>query len=276
MRTCKHLIRILGADHEKLRAPESFYGLTRGKSSFRIPVKFMSFGYVKDIKNIKKNTNFTLASVKLNGMFARWSDGQLRTKSGRVLKHAPSSVTEHLPRDMELDGEIYHPDFSLVRLAVLGTDWHPDVHFVVFDVYDTTLPFEQRWQKLEQYRKHHPSKPFKMVKQYDRDEWTRLVDQVIENKEEGLVLRDPKGMYETDKRSKTTLKWKPISYGTAKVITVDPSKRTARFVETGSETEFVAKIGSNIVSLTQNQTVRFSYYGRTEHGRPEFPKILNE
>lgn len=128
-------------------------------------------------------------SIKLDGAFARWTGAELLTKSGRIL-HPPPRLTATLPTNVALDGEIYHPRRNLVRKAILADEWDDQVDFVVFDLFDTSQPFEQRWQRLQHL---HRDQPFKMVRQYrfSAQHWPELAEQIRQQQEEGLVLRDP-------------------------------------------------------------------------------------
>lgn len=283
-RTCKHLIGILGAQHEKKRAPESFYGLTRLKRTDPRPQppEYMSYQTWNPRRLPPQRLNQWFYSVKLDGAFGRWSDGRLVTKSGREL-HPPPRITDRLPRELDLDGEIYHPNRQKVRRAVLADQWDDDVEFVVFDVFNTTQPFSHRWHTLQKY---HPRYHFKLTPQhrFEAADWPALEAQIREQQEEGLVLRDPNGFYQPGRRSPTTLKWKPLSTGRARIEAREPKKigtrLTLRELEPPSADDppsvtFAVYVRRSSEQFHNGDIVSFSYTGRDDKDRPEGAQLLN-
>lgn len=275
-RTCKHLIRILGAEHEKQRAPESFYGLTRMKRTEPRPQapEFMSYQTWNPRKLPPQTLDQWFYSVKLDGAWGRWSDGRLVTKSGREL-HPPTRITDRLPRDIDLDGEIYHPDRQRVRKAVLADRWDDEVEFVVFDVFDTTQPFSHRWNRLQHYHQRHR---FKMAPQhrFQAPDWPALETRIRQQKEEGLVLHDPEGLYEPGRRSATTLKWKPRSAGQARIEACQPKKIGTRLTlrelappSDATPSTFAVYSRRSPEQFRIGDIVTFTYTGRDERARPE-------
>lgn len=278
-RTCKHLIQIRGAAAEQERAPDSFLGRTRGKRTEprSEPLAFMSYHTWNPQQVPPSQLEGWFYSIKLDGAFARWDHGRLLTKSGRVL-HPPSRITAALPPDVALDGEIYHPERQKVRKAVLADEWDDDVEFIVFDLFDTTLPFADRWQQVETWHRTHP---FLRVKQYrfSADEWPALATQIETQKEEGLVLRDPAGRYTTRGRSRTTLKWKPLSHGQARIEALEPKKVGLRLTlrelhHPDSSVTFRVYSQQAPNRFRLGDVVPFVYTGRDERNRPEFPRVI--
>lgn len=275
-RTCKHLIRLLGETHERQRAPESFFGLTRVKRKAvrPSPVPHMQYQTWRPEKTPPTRFDQWFYSLKLNGAFGRWANGQLVTKTGRRLQ-PPARLVARLPRDLDLDGEIYHADLQKVRRAVLADQWDDDVEFVVFDVFHVQWPFAQRWAALQRAHEHHR---FKMVPQhvFRAAEWPALERRVREQQEEGLVLRDPAGRYEPGRRSATTLKWKPWSTGTARLLAVEPRPHGTRLTLRESDTAPDFRIyvaGPAAAGWLPGSTLTFAYSGRTDHGRPESAQL---
>lgn len=281
-RTCKHLIELRGTEAEKHRAPESFSGLTRVHvGPVAQPVAFMSFQTWKPCLRPPARLQGWLYSVKLDGAFGRWADGVLRTKGGREL-HPPVRLTRTLPREVALDGEIYHPDRQKVRKAVLADEWDEDVEFVVFDLVDATLPFTTRYQRLQA---HHARHAFQMVRQrvFSAPDWPALETQVRQQGEEGLVLRDPAGQYEAGRRVHTTLKWKPWVKGAARVEAWQPKKvggtltlREVHGAPSGHRTSsrtFRVYTRQHSALFPVGRTVQFMYAGRDEDDGPEFAQL---
>lgn len=266
-RTCKHLIRYLGKSEEETRAPNSYHRIfefKREKFKHNLPMSYHTY-------DGKKPVDGWFASVKLNGMFARWKAGQLTTKSGRPI-NVPHWITEELPRDAALDGEIYHSNFQKVRKAVLGDQWDHGVEFVVFDLVDTKFVYSKRLQILQDlHKKFH----FKLVVQHkikNHSTLEELMKQVVEQKEEGLVLRDPNGKYESGKRSWTTLKWKPIEYGNATIVKITPKKIGCVLSLRERKHEF--NVYTHDCNFRTKTLVKFSFSGRDDNDNPELVKIL--
>lgn len=266
-RTCKHLIGYLGDYEEEKRAPNSYHRIfefKRNKFEKNSPMSYHTY-------DGKKPVIGWFASVKLNGMFARWKDGQLTTKSGRPI-NAPDWITDKLPRDAVLDGEIYHWNFQKVRKAVLGDKWDHGVEFVVFDLVDTKSVYSKRLHTLKNlYKKCN----FKLVVQYEIKNQSTLKDlmtQVVEQKEEGLVLRDPNGKYEPGKRSWTTLKWKPTEYGNATIVKITPKKIGCVLSLRDQKHSF--NVYTHRCNFRTKTSVEFSFSGRDDNDNPELVKIL--
>lgn len=283
-RTCKHLVRVLGADVESKRAPESFAALFEGKplkiTPKSKPIEYLSY------TPLRAPTRSTLDgwyySIKLNGAFGRWvgRDAVLKTKSGRILENVPDRIKDRLPPDVELDGEIYAPSFQNVRKALAG-HWDSSVDFVVFDLYDKTLPFVKR---LERLRLLHKKYGFKMVITRElsdaEEELPQIMDTVRRQNDEGIVFRSPSGMYGPSRadtsslkgRSKDVLKWKPETLATGRLMRIEPRKKGQVLV-----IEFEGRTLKLYEPHPQEQTVGtkidFVFYGRDEAGHPELPRL---
>jgi len=284
-RTCKHLIQTLGSEVEQKRAPESFAGLTRQKpihsNRHELEPLPMTYHTIKTIENEFEKLQGWYYSVKLNGAFGRWQNGVLYTKSGRSLK-VPEHILKHLPKEVDLDGEIYaEHNMQKVRKVLSSNHWDAEVNFIVFDMVDKSLNFSQRLEKL---RKLHSIYGFKMVCQHKihnpEKELPAVMKHIRDEKEEGLVFRSPHGLYDS-KRSHTTLKWKPESVGIGTVTQVDNKKRggqklTIKEDDTGNDNnQFSIWKPANKIELSIGQRIKFKYYGRNEKNKPEFPQFIS-
>jgi len=284
-RTCKHLIKLFGADIERARAPESFAGLTAYRAPVSVrhditpPMLFHSVRLKSDPKRFASGDGEDMSkfenwyfSVKLNGAFGRWQNGRMFSKSGREL-HPPLRITDRLPRDVDLDGELYSPSMQKVRKA-LSNKWDEgenEVEFAVFDLVDTTLPYEKRLEKLIALQRQHG---FRLIRQHKIEGAAEVLPQVMhdieEHHEEGLVLRNPKGMYEPGARVYTTLKWKPTLLGEGLIKSVTKKKSGHRLtVRETDGTEFTLYVGGAKHSFFEGHPIRFQYHGRDESGKPE-------
>jgi ATP-dependent DNA ligase len=189
------------------------------------------------------------------------------TKSGKILQ-PPKRIVDRLPRDVELDGEIYHSNFQKVRKSVFGHgEWDMDVEFIVFDLFDITLPFVDRWAKLKSL---HDEYGMKMVVQHPIDNMSLVMDQIRREHEEGLILRNPQGMYEI-RRSKDVLKWKPIEVSHAVIKRIEPKKigSTLTLQENDSAPTFRVYSRLDPATFNMNDSVEFQFTGRDDKNRPE-------
>jgi len=228
----------------------------------------------------KSNENLSawFYAIKMDGAFARWQDGKLHTKSGRVLQ-APDRITCQLPRGVTLDGEIYAGvgQRQKVRKA-LSDQWSPSVKFVVFDWVAVQKPFEARYRRLEAL---HQQCGFDMIRQHrvtSEVEFQQVLNDLSDTREEGLVLRHPLSFYKAGQRSRDTLKWKPQRTGRGVIEHVTPKKKGVRVTlkECGGErATFTAYIAGkkDHENLKPGKNVDFTYHGRDEQGKPESAKI---
>jgi DNA ligase-1 len=285
LRTCKHLIKILGPEIEKKRAPESFAGLTssfpchntKNSELWSNREKPMLFHRWSPKKPSETLTSWYY-SIKMNGAFARWQNGKLYTKNGRLL-HPPVSITDPLPREVTLEGEIYagHNKMSKVRKA-LNNIWDKDVKFIVFDIVEIKVPFEDRWEHLQKLQKKYG---FELVPQHvfqSPQDFHRVLEKISQSREEGLVMRHPNSFYEPGVRSKNTLKWKPEKKGQGIIQSITEKKTgyTTKILEDKTDITFTLYITKKHMKINPKKVgdkINFVYFGRDEKDQPEFPQI---
>jgi len=269
LRTCKHLIKWLGSDFEETRAPESFAGLTRIVSrtdqtrARSLQPKPMLFHQWKG-EQWQQLISWHV-STKLDGVFARWDGVQnkLFSKTGRVLDRHPFQ----LPKNLILEGEL----FPYGPLALHG-DWRPETEFHVFDIVLLDTPWHQRHEILI----HTNLKQAKLIPQKilrSVEDILQEIKRVEDHHDEGLIFRNPNGTYSPGTRSYSTLKWKPIHQGQARVLSID-KKGILNVQEIGEyNTTFKLRRTADQI-ITPGNVITFRFYGRTEHHKPEFPSLL--
>ncbi len=286
-RTCKHLIGILGKEHEEQRVPESLRGETR-KMPLNRETKPSMCGPMAYSKWTPKSPIMSswLWSTKLNGAFVRWEDNKLWTKSGRRLD-CPDLVTRSLPPDTVLDAELYagksQEDRQLVRLAISG-DWTDEVvanvRVCVFDIVHLKKPFARRYRHLVGLQAKHG---FFLVQQrvlgQDSD-ISKMLQDCLENGDEGIVLRAPDGVYECarTKRSTSVVKAKPVETSTGVVDKVVP-KPTGVTVVVHEDNRGKNAFGIFVFSKYQpsfkpGDRVSFTFSGRHDNETPENARII--
>lgn len=280
-RTCKHIIQINGKEREKNRAPDSYHGLTRMNPQKRHINQFkpMLYQQLQQDNSIPILTSSNWYwSRKHDGIYARWEKGTLWSKTGRSIIIPPNwkSVLCMLPSHLIIEGEIVSNRLKRSDAFQILHDkdyekehWIP-LRFMIFDVVDRKKTFEQRLNIINMIREQLPICKLKVVTYHTItpnnaiSEWKKQMTYCKQHKLEGIVLRHPKGMYESGKRTKTTLKSKPIEHGTGKIISPgvieeDNTKQQFKMVQA------IWPIGT---------AVTFNYSGRTETGKPEFPRSV--
>lgn len=284
LRSCKHLIERLGYDHEFARAPQSVNKDTRKRPKDSETTNFacgpMSYRVWRENDRVQPSRDW-LWSKKLNGIFVRWQDNKLWTKRGRRLL-CPSEVTKNLPQGVTLDAELYAGKDSdsrqLVRLANSG-DWTrgtPEV--CVFDLVDLNSDFKSRYQKLVKLQEEHG---FRLVKHhlFGNFKLVDILEECLKRGEEGVVLRNPGGMYDCskNKRQSDILKAKPVEVasGVISVITEKP-RGTVLTIKENRKHEFklfVSRERSKTLAL--GDTVYFAFSGRHGNETPENATLCN-
>lgn len=231
-----------------------------------------------------------LVSEKYDGVRAIWTGKQLMTRNGNRI-HAPVWFTDPLP-DVWLDGELWtrRQDFSavssIVRAAIPNDDLWRQVSYMVFDMPDTQLPFEQRYINYSNLIETLNVEHIKAVKQQRFDSSQALsthLQRLTTEGAEGLMLHLATARHVAG-RSDALLKLKPYFDDEAVVIGHSPGKgkytgmlgalrvRNRQGVEfsvgtgfTDSERAAPPPIGS---------TITYKYHGYTSKGLPRFASFL--
>lgn len=207
-RVCKHISELSGKDitNRNTSKKKNVY-----KDKFKNP---MSFGTLMD--EDEPDVSW-FVSIKLNGFYVRIIKGKVYTKTGRLLENVPESISGGFDKKYIFEGEVYPLDMStnieervqLVSRALFG-DWDPKVGIFIHDVIVLNKTFKKRYELLLDLEQKKGVT--NVVEQYQLKSlplFEKLKSQVVIKREEGLVLRDPNGMYTYSKRNKNTLKWKP-------------------------------------------------------------------
>ncbi|CAG8437533.1 7141_t:CDS:10 [Diversispora eburnea] len=170
-------------------------------------------------------------SEKLDGVRAFWcgKKGKFFSRLGNVYE-APDWFTKDLPRDVDLDGELFggRGKFqSTVSIVKAGKEEWKSITYEIFDVpsYAET-PFEDRMSYLKDLFKEKKTTYARIVEQRrcksEKDIFNEL-KHVESLGAEGLMLRKPKSKYVCG-RSNTLLKVKSFFDGEALVEGYEPGK----------------------------------------------------
>jgi DNA ligase-1 len=297
VRTCKHLLGLFGAKKQSARTGMRFEEQPRPAA---VPPPSRAKGGPKGVLLAEKwrpdiEPSCYFMSEKLDGVRAYWDGTGFWSRNGNEF-HAPAWFTACLPRDEDLDGELFvgrkrfNETISVVRKDVpVDAEWKK-VTFMVFDLPGHPGPFEARHAALQalvaKMRKRDPACPVEVVEQVvctSPEHLAKVLKQVQKKGGEGLMLRKPRSLYERS-RSWSLLKVKEFIDEEATIVGYVPGKGKhkgrlgayeaklksgARFdVGTGlsdRDRETPLKIGTPI-------TIR--YQELTPAGIPRFPVFL--
>jgi len=243
-----------------------------------------------------------LVSVKHDGMFGRWDGHVMLTRSGNTLAPVPSGAGLSLPTKASLrkaglsslDGEIFMPSLGPgqeregVAGLAHGGGWPDGASFLAFDGVPVraSMPFSERiaavssvlgGRKKDAHNvyvaKNTPVPNAALL----RDLQTEVTKQGLE----GLVLRDPDGLF-AKTRTRNTLKWKPIHRGKVRVVSQKASFGGRGTIYTVVEldgpqdntTPFnIYYQGSSPLRPSKTGILPFSYSGRHANGHPELASL---
>ena len=243
---------------------------------------------------LKRDLSNWMWSEKLDGVRAMW-DGRrdLVSRNGVVFK-APVSFTSSLPRGITLDGELwidrgmFHDTVSVIRTRPV---WTPLVKFMIFDVWSPeikNLCFLDRFSWFQ--NSSHFSRlddHVRMVKSLPLltghpDEIRTLMSDILNKGGEGLILRDPSGMYIPGRQSASRsgiLKVKPFLDDEGQVISVSLGAGRKGSVTVRDTAGRIFKIGSGFRSSEPppeiGSVITFGFTSRHEDtGIPRFPRFV--
>lgn len=240
------------------------------------------------------------ASAKLDGVrcIARITSGNVTmTSRGGKAYNVPDHIQDGLQRLLELlqvdklvlDGELYihgMPLQDIVSCVKKPNKNTTDLKFYIFDVPDDT-PWSNRMLSLEMwvgaylldgYIPGLEVVPNMLVNNIE--EARKLLYNFMEEGYEGLMLRDPDGLYEYNHRSSSLMKWKEFQEVEALVYDLEEDKlgEAVLLVRLPNGVSFKCKMRgthdtrlyANQLSLVENWiTVRFQQY--TKDDVPQFP-----
>lgn len=228
-------------------------------------------------------------SEKLDGVRAYWDGATLYSKNGVVLS-PPSEFTAGFP-PFPLEGELWggRGTFALTVSSVLQQQAHSgwlELQYAIFDAPEVLGSFRMRLHKAERWvERHHPPYMF-LIPQTPVEnsaELSRRLDEVVEQGGEGLIVRDPEGIY-IPGRSATILKVKRFEDAEATVVGHVPGSGRNRGrlgalrVRTPEGMEF--KIGTGFTDAQRDNPpplgaeITYKFTGYYKSGIPRFPVYL--
>lgn len=231
-----------------------------------------------------------LVSEKYDGIRAIWTGSQLLTRQGNLIS-APDWFTAPLPA-VWLDGELWtkRQNFealsSIVRTQTPKDNRWQQVKYMVFDMPDAQLPFEQRYKNysklIEQINAEH-IKPVKQQRFHSNHELSEHLQALVEQGAEGLMLHLATALHQSG-RSDALLKLKPYFDEEAEVIAHLPGKgkytdmlgalrvRNQQGIEFSIGTGFTDAERANPPPV--GSIITYKYHGYTNNNVPRFASFL--
>lgn len=233
--------------------------------------------------------NGWLMSEKLDGVRAYWNGRQLLTRKGRHLA-APQWFTEDLP-PFALDGELWiaRGSFEETLSVVSQKKPHPGwrgITYNIFEVPHAPGGLKLRLEKLENHLRVHPLAHVRIIPQTvcrDEQHLLQVLDSVVSAGGEGMVLRNPEGLYEAG-RNPNALKVKRFDDMEGTVLGYRPGKGKylgmvgSLWVEIDAGKRFY--IGSGLTDDDRatppaiGSVITFKHYGYSNNGIPRFASFL--
>ena len=228
-------------------------------------------------------------SEKLDGVRAYWDGKRLLTRQGNTI-HAPRWFYDKLPAQ-PLDGELwiargkFEQTVSTVRKNIpVDGEWAA-VRYMVFDLPDSPLRFNQRLQKLR-ILLSDPKSPVQLIPHWKATSHANLqkkLEQLVINDGEGFMLHRGDSIYKSG-RSNDLLKLKIFSDAEATVLAYKPGKGKysgmmgSMLVRDQRGKEF--SIGTGFSDLQRSKPppigaiITFRYNGFTANGIPRHARFL--
>jgi len=209
-----------------------------------------------------------LGSEKLDGVRGYWTGSEMLSRSGLVID-IPDRIRETMTVQA-VDGEFFIDRNRLPEVIVatqsnrLSRRW-VGVEFYVFDIHCGGT-FLQRYQTIIRtysYVCRHTAIQTRDVEAYLRSIQARGG--------EGIIMRDPIGLYVPGRNVHSVIKIKPESFGIARY---DGLNTFSELFVTVPCT-FKIAVGSKHM-IRKGDHVRFRYNDRTVHHKPKYPKLCSQ
>ena len=231
-----------------------------------------------------------MVSEKYDGVRAIWTGEQLLTRQGNPIS-APEWFTAPLPA-VWLDGELWTRRQDFDRLSGIVRTQTPDdglwreVNYMVFDMPDADLPFEQRYRNYSRLVEQINADHIQAVKQQrfnSNHTLSEHLQTLVAKGAEGLMLHLATAKHRAS-RSDALLKLKPYFDDEAEVIAHLPGQgkytdmlgalrvRNQQGIEFSIGTGFTDADRANPPPV--GSIITYKYHGFTKNGVPRFASFL--
>ncbi len=229
-------------------------------------------------------------SEKLDGVRALWDGEALHSRRGNRF-NAPAWFTEGFPTEA-LDGELWMGRGTFESLSGAVRRHKPDdaawrrIRFMVFDLPEPGMPFDDRLERLRETLAPAPSPHIALVEQFrvaSEAELMATLERVTAEGGEGLMLRNGQSLHRPG-RSDDLLKLKTYQDAEAVVVAHLPGKGKHRglmgslLVETPDGRRF--KLGTGFTDADRRNPpaigaqVTYKHFGTTAKGIPRFASFM--
>ena len=225
-------------------------------------------------------------------------DGMRCLKQKNILKSRKNKEIDTMPHIMDtfahlnevLDGELYAHGLSFQENMKLIKKYTPNesekVKYIVYDLVDTSLVFEDRYKLLKSIIENNESEHIELSPTYivnNTDELNEIHSKFLSEGYEGTIVRIPYGKYEINKRSSTLLKYKDFKDIACEIIDVIPSEKRPTHgifvcehngVTFGCGMKFPHKFREEVLINKEyyiGKTAEIRFFEYTEDGIPRFP-----
>ena len=225
-------------------------------------------------------------------------DGMRCLKQKNILKSRKNKEIDTMPHIMDtlahlnevLDGELYAHGLSFQENMKLIKKYTPNesekVKYIVYDLVDTSLVFEDRYKLLKSIIENNESEHIELSPTYivnNTDELNEIHSKFLSEGYEGTIVRIPYGKYEINKRSSTLLKYKDFKDIACEIIDVIPSEKRPTHgifvcehngVTFGCGMKFSHAEREEILINKENyigKTAEIRFFEYTNEGIPRFP-----
>ena len=267
-RVCKHISSVTGKKATK-RGKSSIYA-----KDFKKPMSF------KVLEENEEPPVGWYASLKADGFYVRIVGRKVYTKSGRLLEGVPEQLTKQFSPKFVYEGEVFPTNIEmkkqlrreLISDALHGGLWDKRLTIIAHDVIMPGVPYKERLDVLSKLPAVSVVPHIITSKEF----FHQMCGQIESQKQEGLVLRDPNGMYEHGKRTNNTLKWKP--WKTKKVSI--PNKHLPKTTKSGVtytvvDGQYKYRVHVPKSKLTKKKKcMKIKYNGENEDGSPDLVRFV--
>lgn len=229
-------------------------------------------------------------SEKLDGVRAYWDGQQLIARSGNTIR-APAWFVAAFPATA-LDGELWIGRGRFDELSGIVRQTQPEdsdwrrVHYMIFDLPHSELPFTERLAQLQRVVTLAEIPWLQPVSQFRVPNETELMQKlarITASGGEGLMLRRETSLYHTQ-RNTDLMKLKPLHDAEATVVAYQPGRGRltgmmgSLLVETADGRRF--RIGTGFSDAERRDppplgaTITYQFSGLTSTGLPRFARYL--
>lgn len=216
----------------------------------------------------KKDYSGWFLSEKLDGYRAIWNSKHFVSRKGNIF-HVPKQITDTLPKDVILDGELYisrekFNDCSILKKKNISYKEFTSkkIKFHVFDIISSPKKFKDKISFIKKICYQHDFFVFvKQIPMKSNSQIKSVFNTLIKKGAEGIMLRDPESVYE-NKRSHSLVKLKAFQDDEAIIIGYNIS----------TSKTYTGQLKSFICVLQKNKKIKFQVSGISNEIRHNYKK----